>query len=158
MVNGENQTDRVYSVFSVVNGVLFTAPPYNFSVGQAGLTSLSSFYPLHHRRGDIWPTERLHLRKPGSAKSWCVRARVSTGTNDSRCCSRCYRILRVWSYRALPNSLVRPSGDIRSCEHGTRLCQYLCFWLCFGKYGVLWVGFDASWANVCFVGLLSKTR
>ncbi|KAK0936286.1 hypothetical protein LTR29_012124 [Friedmanniomyces endolithicus] len=30
-------------VFSVVNGVIFTAPPYNFSVGQAGLTSLSPF-------------------------------------------------------------------------------------------------------------------
>lgn len=30
-------------VFSVVNGVLFTAPPYNFSVGQTGLTSLSPF-------------------------------------------------------------------------------------------------------------------
>lgn len=30
-------------VFSVVNGVLFTAPPYNFSVGEAGLTSLSPF-------------------------------------------------------------------------------------------------------------------
>lgn len=30
-------------VFSVVNGVLFTAPPYNFSVSQAGLTSLSPF-------------------------------------------------------------------------------------------------------------------
>jgi hypothetical protein len=30
-------------VFSVVNGVLFTAPPYNFTVGQAGLTSLSPF-------------------------------------------------------------------------------------------------------------------
>lgn len=30
-------------VFSVVNGVLFLAPPYNFTVGQAGLTSLSPF-------------------------------------------------------------------------------------------------------------------
>lgn len=30
-------------VFSVVNGVLFTAPPYNFTVGEAGLTSLSPF-------------------------------------------------------------------------------------------------------------------
>ncbi|KAK3071701.1 hypothetical protein LTR53_008167 [Teratosphaeriaceae sp. CCFEE 6253] len=30
-------------VFSVVNGVIFTAPPYNFTVGQAGLTSLSPF-------------------------------------------------------------------------------------------------------------------
>lgn len=30
-------------VFSVVNGVLFVAPPYNFSVGEAGLTSLSPF-------------------------------------------------------------------------------------------------------------------
>ena len=30
-------------VFSVVNGLLFTAPPYNFSVGQTGLTSLSPF-------------------------------------------------------------------------------------------------------------------
>lgn len=30
-------------VFSVVNGVLFTAPPYNFTVGQTGLTSLSPF-------------------------------------------------------------------------------------------------------------------
>ena len=30
-------------VFSVVNGVLFTAPPYNFTVGQAGLTSLGPF-------------------------------------------------------------------------------------------------------------------
>ncbi|KAK5164567.1 uncharacterized protein LTR77_009773 [Saxophila tyrrhenica] len=30
-------------VFSVVNGVLFTQPPYNFTVGEAGLTSLSPF-------------------------------------------------------------------------------------------------------------------
>ena len=30
-------------VFSVVNGVLFTSPPYNFTVGEAGLTSLSPF-------------------------------------------------------------------------------------------------------------------
>lgn len=30
-------------VFSVVIGVLFTSPPYNFTVGQAGLTSLSPF-------------------------------------------------------------------------------------------------------------------
>ncbi|RMY88658.1 hypothetical protein D0862_10386 [Hortaea werneckii] len=30
-------------VFSVVNGVLFTEPPYNFSVGQAGLVSVSPF-------------------------------------------------------------------------------------------------------------------
>lgn len=29
--------------FSVVNGVLFTAPPYNFSVGETGLISLSPF-------------------------------------------------------------------------------------------------------------------
>lgn len=33
----------LHSVFSVVNGVLFTAPPYNFSVGQTGLISLSPF-------------------------------------------------------------------------------------------------------------------
>ena len=32
-----------FSVFSVVNGVLFTSPPYNFTVGEAGLTSLSPF-------------------------------------------------------------------------------------------------------------------
>lgn len=31
------------SVFSVVNGVLFTEPPYNFTVGQAGLVSVSPF-------------------------------------------------------------------------------------------------------------------
>ncbi|KAI7669952.1 hypothetical protein KC319_g6010, partial [Hortaea werneckii] len=30
-------------VFSVVNGVLFTEPPYNFTVGQAGLVSVSPF-------------------------------------------------------------------------------------------------------------------
>lgn len=30
-------------VFSVVNGIIFTAPPYNFTVGQTGLTSLSPF-------------------------------------------------------------------------------------------------------------------
>ncbi|KAF2453980.1 serine/threonine kinase 16 [Lineolata rhizophorae] len=30
-------------VFSVVNGVLFVAPPYNFTVGEAGLTGLSPF-------------------------------------------------------------------------------------------------------------------
>lgn len=30
-------------VFSVVNGVIFVAPPYNFSVGEAGLTGLSPF-------------------------------------------------------------------------------------------------------------------
>lgn len=30
-------------VFSVVNGVIFPAPPYNFSVGEAGLVSLSPF-------------------------------------------------------------------------------------------------------------------
>lgn len=33
----------IHSVFSVVNGVLFTEPPYNFSVGQAGLVSVSPF-------------------------------------------------------------------------------------------------------------------
>lgn len=30
-------------VFSVVNGVIFVGPPYNFSVGEAGLISLSPF-------------------------------------------------------------------------------------------------------------------
>jgi hypothetical protein len=30
-------------VFSVVNGVIFVAPPYNFSVSQTGLTGLSPF-------------------------------------------------------------------------------------------------------------------
>jgi hypothetical protein len=30
-------------VFSVVNGVLFTSPPYNFTVGETGLISLSPF-------------------------------------------------------------------------------------------------------------------
>ena len=39
----EHRTDHHSSVFSVVNGVLFTAPPYNFSVGEAGLISLCPF-------------------------------------------------------------------------------------------------------------------
>ena len=39
----ELDTDSCNSVFSVVNGVLFTAPPYNFSVGETGLISLSPF-------------------------------------------------------------------------------------------------------------------
>ncbi|KAJ9628837.1 hypothetical protein H2203_002740 [Taxawa tesnikishii (nom. ined.)] len=30
-------------VFSVVNGVIFVAPPYNFTIGETGLTSLSPF-------------------------------------------------------------------------------------------------------------------
>jgi hypothetical protein len=30
-------------VFSVVNGVIFVAPPYNFSISQTGLISLSPF-------------------------------------------------------------------------------------------------------------------
>jgi len=38
-----NPTLTLRSVFSVVNGVIFTAPPYNFSVGETGLTSLSPF-------------------------------------------------------------------------------------------------------------------
>jgi len=38
-----DMSNRSCSVFSVVNGVIFTAPPYNFSVGEAGLVSLSPF-------------------------------------------------------------------------------------------------------------------
>lgn len=30
-------------VFSVVNSAIFTAPPYNFTVGQVGLMSMSPF-------------------------------------------------------------------------------------------------------------------
>jgi hypothetical protein len=41
--SGELLLTTSFSVFSVVNGVLFTSPPYNFSVGEAGLTSLSPF-------------------------------------------------------------------------------------------------------------------
>jgi MFS family permease len=41
--SGEFLLTTSFSVFSVVNGVLFTSPPYNFSVGEAGLTSLSPF-------------------------------------------------------------------------------------------------------------------
>lgn len=80
-------------VFSVVNGVIFTAPPYNFSVGEAGLTSLSPFVSLgrtaerckscshpnmpladslYHRRRRLRPLERLDLPQACPTQQGCV--------------------------------------------------------------------------------------
>lgn len=48
-------------IFGIVNGMIFVAPPYNFTVAQTGLVYISPFCFQSYWRGHGWPSERCYL-------------------------------------------------------------------------------------------------